>query len=220
MFKRITLLLLLAAGLPWALQAQSSAPKWMPDSVYYLMPRFSQGYVFLRGQMPAQGKMNICAVDNTLRFLDDKGAELSSGEDNILKVIIDNVTFLRYDDVFYRLYPAKADVGVALCRKVRIIRDQKEAAYGGTSQTSSVKEYSTLYADGVTYNLNDDKEYPFETTETVNIYKGDTVFPLTKKSLRKIFSSRKADVDAWFQAGHSMPRTVEETLEMLSLWAE
>lgn len=220
MFKRIALLLLLAAGLPLALQAQSSAPKWMPDSVYYLMPRFSQGYVFLRGQMPAQGKMNICAVDNTLRFLDDKGAELSSGEDNILKVIIDNVTFLRYDDVFYRLYPAKADVGVALCRKVRIIRDQKEAAYGGTSQTSSVKEYSTMYVDGVTYNLNDDKEYPFETTETVNIYKGDTVFPLTKKSLRKIFSSRKADVDAWFQAGHSMPRTVEETLEMLSLWVE
>lgn len=220
MFKRIALLLLLAAGLPWALQAQSSAPKWMPDSVYYLMPRFSQGYVFLRGQMPAQGKMNICAVDNTLRFLDDKGAELSSGEDNILKVIIDNVTFLRYDDVFYRLYPAKADVGVALCRKVRIIRDQKEAAYGGTSQTSSVKEYSTMYVDGVTYNLNDDKEYPFETTETVNIYKGDTVFPLTKKSLRKIFASRKADVDAWFQAGHSMPRTVEETLEMLSLWVE
>ena len=39
MLKRIALLLLLAAGLPWALQAQSSAPKWMPDSVYYLMPR-------------------------------------------------------------------------------------------------------------------------------------------------------------------------------------
>ncbi len=220
MFKRITLLLLLAAGLPWALQAQSSAPTWMPDSIYYLMPRFSQGYVFLRGQLPAQGQMNICAVDNTLRFLDDKGTELSSAEDNILKVVIDNVTFLRYRDVFYRLYPVKADLGVALCRKVQIIRDKKEAAYGGTSQTSSVKEYSTLYADGVVYRLNEGKEYPFEITEIIYIYKGDGVFPLTKKTLRKIFASRKADVDAWFQAGHSMPDTVEETQEMLSLWAE
>lgn len=103
---------------------------------------------------------------------------------------------------------------------MRIIRDQKEAAYGGTSQTSSVKEYSTLYADGVTYNLNDDKEYPFEVTETIHVYKGGEVFPLTKKSLRKIFSSRKADIDAWFQAGNSLPRTVEKTLEMLSQWAE
>lgn len=220
MFKRIALLLLLAAGLPWALQAQSSAPKWMPDSVYYLMPRFGQGYVFLRGQLPAQGKMNICAVDNTLRFLDDKGAELSSGEDSILKVVIDNVTFLRHQDVFYRQYPVKADVGVALCRKVLIIRDQKVAAYGGTSQTSSTKEYSTLYADGVTYNLNDDKVYPFEITETICLYKGDAVYPLTKKSLRKIFASHKADIDAWFQAGNSMPRTVEKTKEMLSQWAE
>ena len=33
-------------------------------------------------------------------------------------------------------------------------------------------------------------------------------------------ASRKADVDAWFQAGNSMPRTVEKTLEMLSQWAE
>ncbi|MEE3465770.1 MAG: hypothetical protein VZQ48_03380 [Candidatus Cryptobacteroides sp.] len=220
MLKRIALLLLLAAGLPWALQAQSSAPKWMPDSVYYLMPRFDQGYVFLRGQMPAQGKMNICAVDNTLRFLDDNGTELSSGEDNILKVVIGNVSFLRSQDVFYRQYPLKADIGVALCRKVHIIRDQKVAAYGGTSETSSTKQYNTLYADGVTYNLNDDDAYPYEVTETIYVYKGGEVFPLTKKSLRKIFASRKADVDAWFQAGNSMPRTVEKTLEMLSQWEE
>ena len=30
----------------------------------------------------------------------------------------------------------------------------------------------------------------------------------------------KADIDAWFQAGNSLPRTVEKTLEMLALWAE
>lgn len=210
----------MAAGLPMALRAQSSAPAWMPDSVYYLMPRFGQGYVFLRGQMPAQGTMNICAVDNTLRFLDDTGTELSSGEDNILKVVIDTVSFLRYQDVFYRQYPVKADVGVALRRKVQIIRDKKEAAYGGTSQTSSTKQYNTLYADGITYNLNDGKEYPFEVTETICIYKGDAVLPLTKKSLRKVFAARKAEVDAWFQAGHTLPRTVEKTREMLAQWAD
>jgi hypothetical protein len=31
---------------------------------------------------------------------------------------------------------------------------------------------------------------------------------------------RKADIDAWFQAGNSMPRTIEKTQEMLSQWAE
>lgn len=217
--KRIALLLLLAAGLPMALRAQSSAPKWMPDSVYYLMPRFGQGYVYLRGQMPAQGKMNICAVDNSLRFLDDKGAELSSAEEHIMKVVIDTVSFLHYQDIFYRQYPVKADIGVALRRKVQIIRDKKEAAYGGTSQTSSTRSYSTLYADGVSYNLNSDKAYPFEITETISIYKGEAVFPLTKKTLRKIFPSKKADIDAWFQ-DHPIPRTVEETRALLARWAE
>lgn len=217
--KRIGLILLaLAASL--SLQAQSSAPKWMPDSVYYLMPAFKPGYVFLRGQTPAQGTMNICAVDNTLRYLDDNGKELSSDADNIFRVVIDTVTFVRHQDIFYRQYPVKADMGVALRRKVLIIRDKKEAAYGGTSQTSSTRQYNTLYVDGVTYNLNEGKEYPFEVTETIFIYKGDAVFPLTKNSLRKIFPAKKAEIDAWFKSGHSLPYTVEAARAMLATWAE
>ena len=67
----LTALLLMAALT--GIRAQENVPKGVPDDVYYLMPSFAQGMVYLRGQGPAQGKLNICAVDNTLRFIDDNG---------------------------------------------------------------------------------------------------------------------------------------------------
>ena len=61
---------LLAVGASIALGAQNRGTGDIPEDIYYLMPSFSQGTIYFRGQMPAQGELNICAVDNSLRFID------------------------------------------------------------------------------------------------------------------------------------------------------
>ncbi|MBR1570489.1 MAG: hypothetical protein IJ651_07140 [Bacteroidales bacterium] len=221
MIKRLTLLLLIAIGLSTALMAQNAGSQGMPDDVYYLLPSFQNGYVYIRGQMPAQGKLNICAVDNSLRFMDDNGVEMEASDpDQILKVVIDTVSFLRYRAIFYRQYPVNTDIGVALRRKVQIISDQTNAAYGGTSRTSATSQYSTLYTEGGTFHLDQNKKYPYEVSETISIYQGNTVFPFNKKQLRKLFPARKADIDAWFSSGNSLPRTVDEARELLERFAD
>ena len=109
---------------------------------------------------------------------------------------------------------------MAVRREVRILRDVKEGAYGTTSQTTSVQNYGTYYADGVVYNLDSDKEYPYTVSELVCIYKDDVVYPLTRKNLRKLFPARKDEIDAFFKSGSKLPETVEEGLAFLSRWAE
>ena len=214
-------LLLLALAAPLGLQAQEAARKAIPDDVFYLMPEFCQGVVYLRGQAPAQGKMNICAVDNTLRFLDEDGTELeASGADNIVKVQLDTVWFLRSRGIFYRMYPATFDMGVALKRDVRVQTDTKQGAYGGSSQTSSIREYSSLYTESGIYKLNTNKTFPYQVSETLFLYKGEGVYPLTKNNLKKLFPGKKADIEAWFKAGNSLPKTATETQALLSSWAQ
>jgi len=204
--KRIAILLALLFAAQTAISAQD----------IYLMPEFKQGVIYFRGQTPAQGKLNICAVDNTLRYLDKSGKELVANQaDNILRVVIDTVAFLHYDDIYYRMYPVSIDMGVALQREVKILRDAKQGAYGTTSQTSSIKSSSTMYVDGVAYSLQEGKECPHEVTETICLYKGDTVFQLTKKNLRKMFPKKKEEIDAWFKAGNSLPKTISDALSLL-----
>lgn len=199
--------------------AQEPASHGIPNDVYYLMPSFAHGVIYFRGQSPAQGDLNICAVDNSLRFKDKDGKELVAGDaDNIVMVQIDTVSFIRHEGVFYRMYSVSSDLGVALRRRVRIITDAKPGAYGTTSQTSSAKEYSSLYADGAMYNLNSDKTYPYEVEESVYLYKGNAVFPLSKKNLKKLFPDKKEMIDAYFKAGHALPKTPEEAGGLLKEW--
>lgn len=219
-FKSIKAYLVLAALVLVFPCDPAQAQQRIPDEVFYLMPSFGQGMVYLRGQGPAEGKLNICAVDNTLRYLDDDGKELAAAShDNILQVRIDTVTFIRYQNAFLRLQPVSGDTGIAVEREVRIIKDAKQGAYGTTSQTSSIKEYNTLYTEGVAIELNQNREYPYKVSETIFVYKGDNVLLPTRNNLRKLFPTKKEEVDAWFKSNRHFPQESDEASALLEQWS-
>jgi hypothetical protein len=209
--KRILLLLLLFAGLSaFGQEAKGD----IPADVFYLLPEFQQGMVYFSDQRPAQGTLNICAVDQTLRFM-DKDQELSSGADNINRVVVDDLVFVRIDGAFYRLYPITDDLTLAFRRDVEILRDVKQGAYGTQSRTSSIREVGSLQADGMMYTLKSSKSYPYNVTESCFLYQAGSVTPINKRSLRKRFPQRKDELDAWLKS-HSLPKTLEDTRALLS----
>ena len=209
--KRILLLLLLFAGLSaFGQEAKGD----IPADVFYLLPEFRQGMVYFSDQRPAQGTLNICAVDQTLRFM-DKDQELSSGADNINRVVVDDLVFVRIDGAFYRLYPITDDLTLAFRRDVEILRDVKQGAYGTQSRTSSIREVGSLQADGMMYTLKSSKSYPYNVTESCFLYQAGSVTPINKRSLRKRFPQRKDELDAWLKS-HSLPKTLEDTRALLS----
>lgn len=218
--KRLLTAFLLFASLTGA-RAQMNSGKGVPDDVYYLLPSFSQGMVYIRGQGPAQGKLNICAVDNTLRFIDNDGQEMVAGANNdIVKVTIDTVTFIRHQDAFLRVHPVTDDSGIAVRKSVRIIRDAKQGGYGGTSQTSSIKEYGTLYTEGVAIELNTNKQYPYKISEEFFVYSGDSILLPTKNNLKKLFPEKKDEVEAWFKSNRSFPDKLEDASALVAQWAQ
>lgn len=211
--KKIVLLLalLLTGGAAFGQEAQGN----IPADVFYLLPEFRQGMVYFSDQGPAQGDLNICAVDHTLRFM-DKGQELASDADNIYRVIVDDIVFVRVDGAFYRLYPITDDLTLAFRRDVEILRDVKTGAYGTTSRTSSIREVGMLQSDGMMYTLQSSKNYPYNVSESCFLFQAGDVTPITKRSLRKRFPDRKNDLDAWFKAGHSVPQTLDDTRALLT----
>ena len=209
--KRFLLLLSLFAGLSaFGQEARGD----MPADVFYLLPEFRQGMVYFSGQGPGQGELNICAVDQTLRFM-DKGQELSSAADNILRVVIDTVVFVHVDGAFYRLYPVSDDVTLAYRRDVEILRDVKTGAYGIQSRTSSIREVGSLQSDGMMYTLQSSKSYPYNVKESCYLYVAGNVTPVNKRTIRKLFPARKDDLDAWLK-NHALPKTLDETRAFLA----
>ena len=187
----------------------------IPADVFYMLPEFGKGMVYFSDQGPAQGEMNICAVDQTLRFKDKDGQELSSKADNITRVVVDTVVFVRIDDAFYRLYPVSDDLSLAFRRDVEILRDVRKGAYGTESRTSSIREVGTMQTDGVMYTLQRAANYPFNVSESCFLFRSGSVAPVNKRNLRKYFPDRKDDIDAWLKS-NSLPKKLDETRAFLS----
>ena len=210
--KKIVLLLALLAGIPAIGQeAQGN----IPAEVFYMLPEFGQGMVYFSDQGPAQGMMNICAVDQTLRFMDNNGQELSSNADNITRVVIGDVVFIRVDGAYYRLCPISDELTVAFRRDVEILRDVRRGAYGTESRTSAIREVGSLQADGLMYTLQRAANYPYHVTESCSLYQAGSIVPLNKRNLRKLFPSRKDDLDAWLKS-NPIPKQLDETRGFLT----
>jgi hypothetical protein len=206
----------LALSLP-RLSAQVNAG--VPADVFYLMPEMTQGTLRFQDRS-VNGKFNICAVDQTVRFLDGTGTELALDDDSqLMQVNFGDVMFLHAAGAYYRLYPVSDIASVAVKRDVRVLTDTKVSGYGMASSTTSVQEVGMVQAEGHIVNFNDAREFPYLMTETAFLYRGGYILRFTKKNCLKCFPLKKAEIEAWF-AEHKKfnPEDVQMVLDLCKEW--
>ena len=215
--KRFSILLsglLLSASL---LSAQENIG--IPNDVFYLMPKMTQGTLLFRDKSPIPGQFNICAVDNTIRFM-DKGTELAMEDDeSMLEVVFNDVAFLHRDGTYYRLYPVTDEAFVAVKRDVLIMNDTKMASYGMESNTTAVQTIEAVSIPGRILDLSQMEDVPYRMTETAALYRKGTLLTLSKRNFTKCFPDRKSEIDAWFAANKKInPQDIETVLALCKEW--
>jgi hypothetical protein len=209
------------AALFWAASALNAQDKvGITKEVFYLMPDMAQGSVYFRGKSPATGKLNICAVDNTVRYKDKDGEELAVEiDDTMTRVVIDGVIFVPYDGVFLRLYPFGDDCGVAVRRNVLILNDSKVASYGMESQTTAVTNILGFSANGKIYSLEDGIDVPYRMSETVYVYRDGNIMSLSKRNLQRCFPDAKDKIEAYFSQHKKIDNSdPEKVLALVKEW--
>ena len=191
----------------------------IPNDVFYLMPKMSQGTLLFRDKSPIPGQFNICAVDNTVRFM-DKGTELAMEDDeSMLEVVFNDVAFLHRDGTFYRLYPVSEEAFVAVKRDVLIMNDTKMGSYGMESSTTAIQTMEAVRTPGRILNLEDARDVPYRMTETAALYRKGSLLNLNKRNCTKCFPDRKADIEAWFNANKRInPEDIQTVLALCQEW--
>lgn len=192
----------------------------IPNEVFYLMPKMTQGTLLFRDKSPIPGQFNICAVDNTVRFM-DKGTELAmEDDDSMLEIVFNDVAFLHRDGTYYRLYPMTDEAFVAVRRDVLIMNDAKMGSYGMESNTTAIQTIETVSAPGRILNLSDMKEVPYRMTETAALYRKGSIISLNKRNLVRCFPDKKAEIEAWFDANKKIdPTDVPAVLALCKQWS-
>ena len=191
----------------------------IPADVFYLMPEMTQGTLRFKDRS-VNGKFNICAVDQTLRFLNEKGVELALDNDTDLQQVnFPEVSFLHAEGTYYRLYPVSDAAYVAVKRDVTIMTDTKSSSYGMASSTTAVEEIGLVQGDGHLVSFNDARQYPYKMTETAFLYRNGYLVRWNKKNCLKCFPFKKAEIEAWFSEHKKADATdIDTVLAMCKEW--
>ena len=199
--------------------AQDENVNGIPNDVYYLMPQFGTGYVYFSGQAPVKGQINICAVDNTLRYM-DKGKEIvADAGSNVLKVVIDDVWFIHSGGLYFRMYPVTDIFGFALKREVNIRKDIRlGSTMAGMARSNAIIEYGSVYPDGEAHGIDQTGNNPYTVSEKLFMYIRDKVVPINKKNLQKLFPDKKVEIKNFFVLGNYFPDDPEEAKKIISGW--
>ena len=193
----------------------------IPADVFYLMPEMTQGTLRFKDRN-VNGKFNICAVDQTLRFLNEKGVELALDNDkDLMQVNFPDVSFLHAEGAFYRLYPVSDAAYVAVKRDVTVMTDTKSSSYGMASSTTAVEEIGLVQGDGHLVSFNDARQYPYKMTETAFLYRNGYLVRWNKKNCLKCFPFKKAEIEAWFAEHKKADATdIDTVLALCKEWGQ
>ena len=196
----------------------------IPEDVFYLMPKFGTGFVVYEGQAPVRGLINICAIDNSVRFKDSNGQEMAADNaGSIQQVVIDNTSFARNGNQgFARLVSVSpgGEVAVAVTRNVTVLTDSKRGAYGMESQTTAVQEYAGFSSDNRMYQLDDVREFPYRMSETASLFKDSSFMPINKRNCQRVFPNAKDKIDAYFKDHKNAPSDIGEVIALCKEWAQ
>ncbi|MEK7719275.1 MAG: hypothetical protein AAB347_06655 [Bacteroidota bacterium] len=119
---------------------------------HYVFPEFVKGTVLMKSGVKNPTMLNYNALTEEMIF-DTNGKKLSISKlEEIDTVYIQDRKFFPLKDKFVELiYRNKFELYAA--HKCSVIDPGKPAAYGGTSQTSSVTSYSSIIAGGQAYQM-------------------------------------------------------------------
>ncbi|MDD2552732.1 MAG: hypothetical protein PHO84_05375 [Dysgonamonadaceae bacterium] len=122
---------------------------------HYLFPDFQPGVVLMKNGVRNNVKLNYNAASEEMVF-DENGKILAIDEavlPQVDTVFIADEKFIRMNNKFVKIIINEPEIDLFVEHKCRLIPPGKPAAYGGTSQTSSITSYSSIMSDGRVYNL-------------------------------------------------------------------
>jgi hypothetical protein len=121
---------------------------------HYIFPEFTPGVVLMKSGIKYDALLNYNSLTEEMIF-DDKGKKLAIGKEGMERVdtvfIGDRKFFLLNGKFVELIYHSKCDLYAE--HRCRIKYPGKAAGYGGTSETTAVDSYSSMYSRGIMYEL-------------------------------------------------------------------
>ena len=111
----------------------------LPAEAAYFLPQFEDATVFFTDGTASGGRVNICLVDNSVRFIQDSGDTLLlSSPDRVLRILAADTLILRTEDCFVKQIAVYGKTTLGERRRLTLdLGDDRTGGYGALPATST-----------------------------------------------------------------------------------
>lgn len=169
----------------------------MPDSIKYLLPTFTKGYVLFKNGERSEARFNYNMLTGEVQFLNEKDSVMDiANPDDVHFVSMEGHFFVKYKKNYIDIID-DGDVQLGVHRRLRITSDRKDAGYGGTSSLMKVETVTSLTEAGV--DLTTNEELIYTEYNTFYVIKGKSTSVASKKVFLKAFPKHKAEIEKFIK---------------------
>lgn len=179
----------------------------LPENVSYFLPEFEESTVFFNDGTSSTGKVNICLVDNSVRFIQESGDTLLlSSYERVLRIQVADTVLAKANDCFVKQILIFGNKSLGERRRLELETDQeKQGGYGSLPPTSTAKAGNMMRLDptrefDVTTKMSYSFRKDFVLTDGEKVYPAGTsafvrLFPDRKKEIRSFVKENRTDFD-------------------------
>lgn len=169
--------------------------KAIPNEVIYALPAFKEGSAILRNGAKSNHRFNYNCLLDELQFLTVTGDTLSIAEPELLqKVLIDSTTYY-FQKGYLKQLIRDGKFTLAVNERLLQADSKKQAAYGGSSSTSAIDNYSNIYGGGRMFKLEVKRDYYFRKVQHFflgNVY--DQFIRADKRGFYELFPGKRTQI--------------------------
>ena len=174
----------------------------------YSLPEFSEAYVFYKDGSMTKSTLNVCAFDNSVRFINGRDTLKLRSIVNVDYMLTENDKFLHREGVVYRLLRETPSLALGERKRLKLSEPKMESGYGAlppssSAKTSSNDDFSTTDTHSYGYLVNVDYTVSYDYYLIGEKGKGvqakrsafEKAFPALKDKIRSIIKLRRLNLD-------------------------
>lgn len=212
-FLRPIILIVALCSIAIQLTAQTSSDGNLPQ---YLFPGFTRGLVRMKTGENYNAVLNYNTVtENMVWEQDGKLLDLTNMK-AVDTIFLQNRKFVPVNEVFYEVL-VNAPISLFIQHKSDLVPAGSPSGYGGTSQTASIKNLSSVSLKSGTYNLEIPSDYNINPSSVYWIRKSNTMFSfLNKRQFLKIFSEKNDEIEKFIKQNRLKTENRDDLIKLVN----
>ena len=212
-FLRPIILIVALCSIAIQLTAQTNSDGNLPQ---YLFPGFTMGFVRMKTGENYNAVLNYNTVtENMVWEQDGKLLDLTNMK-AVDTIFLQNRKFVPVNEVFYEVL-VNAPISLFIQHKSDLVPAGSPSGYGGTSQTASIKNLSSVSLKSGTYNLEIPSDYNINPSSVYWIRKSNTMFSfLNKRQFLKIFSEKNDEIEKFIKQNRLKTENRDDLIKLVN----